>query len=303
MAIRKREAIKFAVLKHVEDGNDEYRQKTIIDAVANYLSLTDEERNRKVASGNRVFYNNCMTVINQLKKAKLLERTKPGHYRITPNGLKFLKQNPAPPAELNPIDDRISPPSRDPGAIDDVNCPTPEECIEKCYQQHREELAAELLEQIMDNSPTFFEELVIDLLVEMGYGGSREDAEAVGRSGDGGIDGIIKEDRLGLDVIYVQAKRWDGNVGRREIHRFSGALRDESGARKGIFITTSGFTKEARNSADNSDDPKIVLIDGEQLVQLMIDHDVGVSTVKTYEIKRVDSDYFIETDDPQTEAS
>ena len=179
---------------------------------------------------------------------------------------------------------------------------TVEESIEKNYQQIRSELAEELLQQIGENTPRFFEELVIDLLVKMGYGGSREDAEAVGRSGDGGIDGIINEDRLGLDVVYVQAKRWEGNVGRPEIHKFTGAL-IEKNARKGIFITTSDFSREARESADNSDDPKIVLIDGRQLAEYMIDHNVGVSTVKTYEIKRVDSDYFIDTDDSQTQDS
>ena len=185
---------------------------------------------------------------------------------------------------------------------DDGTSSIPEEAIEDNFQRIRKHLATALLKQIKEKSPRFFEELVIDLLVKMGYGGSREDAEAVGRSGDGGIDGIINEDRLGLDVVYVQAKRWEGNVGRPEIHKFTGAL-IEKNARKGIFITTSDFSREARESSDNSDDPKIVLIDGRQLAELMIDYNVGVSTVKTYEIKRVDSDYFIETDDSQTQDS
>ena len=168
----------------------------------------------------------------------------------------------------------------------------PEESIEENYQKIRKRLAEELLRQIKDNSPVFFEKLVIDLLVKMGYGGSREDAgKAVGGSGDGGIDGIINEDRLGLDVIYVQAKRWEGNVGEPEIARFAGALAGR-GATKGIFITTSDFTRAAR--AYDASGFKIVLIDGHQLAQLMIDHDVGVSIEKTYEIKRVDSDYFAE---------
>ena len=168
---------------------------------------------------------------------------------------------------------------------------TPEKSIEDNYQEIRDELAAELLQQIKNNTPTFFQELVIDLLVAIGYGGSREDAEAVGRSGDGGIDGIINEDRLGLDVIYVQAKRWEGNVGEPEIARFAGALAGR-GASKGVFITTSDFTRAAK--AYDASGFKIVLIDGNQLAQLMIDHDVGVSIEKTYEIKRVDSDYFAE---------
>ena len=163
--------------------------------------------------------------------------------------------------------------------------------IEQIYQQIRKKLAEDLLHEIKANSPAFFEKLVIDLLVKMGYGGSREDAEAVGRSGDGGIDGIINQDRLGLDVVYVQAKRWKDNVGAPEIAGFAGALAGQ-GANKGIFIITSDFTKAARDFVAAGF--KIILIDGKRLAQLMIDHNVGVSTVKTYEIKRVDSDYFFE---------
>lgn len=163
--------------------------------------------------------------------------------------------------------------------------------IEEIYQKIREKVAGDLLKQIKMNSPDFFENLVIDLLVKMGYGGSKEDAQAVGRSGDGGIDGIINQDRLGLDVVYIQAKRWKGNVGSPQIAGFAGALAGK-GANKGIFITTSNFTKDARDFVAQGF--KIILIDGKRLAQLMIDHNVGVSTVKTYEIKRVDSDYFIE---------
>ena len=164
--------------------------------------------------------------------------------------------------------------------------------IEEVYQQIREKVTEDLLKEIKVNSPAFFENLVIDLLVKMGYGGSREDAETVGRSGDGGIDGIINEDRLGLDVIYVQAKRWQGNVGEPPVRDFVGAL-DGKGVQKGIFITTSNFNPAAKDFAERSS-KRIILIDGKQLAQLMIEHNVGVSTVKTYEIKRVDSDYFIQ---------
>lgn len=176
--------------------------------------------------------------------------------------------------------------------VEDNLAQTAEESIEANYQQIQGELAADLIQRIQDNSPDFFEELVIDLLVAMGYGGSHEDAEAVGRSGDGGIDGIINEDRLGLDVIYVQAKRWENNVGEPPIRDFVGALAGK-GARKGIFITTSDFRNNARNYVKTVD-YKIVLIDGHQLAQFMIDYNVGVSVVKSYEIKRVDSDYFAE---------
>ncbi len=154
-------------------------------------------------------------------------------------------------------------------------------------------LAAEILERVKSCSPAYFENLVIQLLIRMGYGGSREEAgQAVGRSGDGGIDGIINEDRLGLDAIYLQAKRWEGVVGRPEIMRFVGALAGQR-ATKGVFITTSRFTQEAKDYASSSQ-YKIVLMDGERLADLMIEHDLGVSVAVTYHLKRIDSDFFIE---------
>lgn len=154
-------------------------------------------------------------------------------------------------------------------------------------------LKIEVLQKVKSCSPLFFEQLVVELLIKMGYGGTREDAgERIGRSGDGGIDGIIKEDRLGLDVIYLQAKRWEGVVGRPEIHKFAGAL-DGQRARKGVFITTSNFTKEAKDYV-KSISKNIILINGEELGELMIDYNVGVSNATIYEIKRIDSDYFLE---------
>jgi len=154
-------------------------------------------------------------------------------------------------------------------------------------------LADEILEKVKECSPKFFERLVVELLVTMGYGGSRKDAgERVGRSGDGGIDGIIKEDRLGLDVIYIQAKRWDNTVGRPEVQKFVGALQGQR-ARKGILLTTSSFTKDAAEYAANLDS-KVILIDGRRLAQLMVDFNVGATLVTSYEVKRVDTDYFVE---------
>ncbi len=165
--------------------------------------------------------------------------------------------------------------------------------IEIIYQTIAEELVTDLLIEIKKKKPAFFEKLVVDLLVKMGYGGSREDAgKAVGGSNDEGIDGIINEDRLGLDVVYIQAKQWEGSVSRPEIQKFAGALQGQR-ARKGIFITTSEFTKGCYEYV-KSIDSKIILIDGKQLAQYMIEYDIGVSTTKTYEIKRVDSDYFDE---------
>ncbi|HVN14182.1 MAG TPA: restriction endonuclease [Anaerolineales bacterium] len=168
---------------------------------------------------------------------------------------------------------------------------TPEEILEEAYDEIRENLAQEILENVLNCSPAFFERLVVELLVQMGYGGSRRDAaRAVGQSGDGGIDGIIDEDRLGLDTIYIQAKRWENPVGRPEIQKFVGALMGKR-ARKGIFITTSAFTKDASNYVE-SIDYKIILIDGNRLADLMIDYDIGVTEISSYHLKRIDSDYF-----------
>ena len=168
---------------------------------------------------------------------------------------------------------------------------TPEEVLEASYQELRKTLANDLIERIMDCPPKFFEGLVVDLLVKMGYGGSRIDAgQAIGQSGDGGIDGIIKEDKLGLDAVYIQAKRWDGTVGRPVVQAFAGSLEGHR-ARKGIMITTSKFSQDARDYVERIE-KKIVLIDGEQLSQLMIDHDIGVAEVVNYAVKRIDIDYF-----------
>lgn len=170
---------------------------------------------------------------------------------------------------------------------------TPEEQIAASFSEINVHLAAELLERIKQGTPVFFENLVVELLLALGYGGSRQDAgQVVGRSGDEGIDGMINEDRLGLDTIYVQAKRWDNTIGRPEIQKFAGALQGQR-AKKGIFITTATFTRDAQAFA-SSIDSKIVLVDGELLARLMTEHNVGVTTVAKYELKRIDSDYFAE---------
>lgn len=173
---------------------------------------------------------------------------------------------------------------------------TPEEALEEAYQKIRDDLSSELLDYVVNSTPGFFEKLVVALLVNMGYGGSRrEAARAVGQSGDEGIDGIIDEDRLGLDTIYIQAKKWKNSslVGRPEIQKFVGALQGQR-AKKGIFITTSRFTQSARDYAKNID-TKVVLIDGQRLTELMIDYGVGVAHRTTYEIKSLDTDYFEST--------
>jgi len=189
----------------------------------------------------------------------------------------------------------------EPAAADDVihdadtvtahKTQTPEEKMEMAYQQLRQQLESEMLNQIMLCTPAFFEQLVVDLLLKMGYGGSRVDAgKAIGRSGDGGIDGIIKEDKLGLDALYLQAKRWKESVGRPEVQRFAGALHGQR-AKKGVMITTSSFTREAHDYA-NTVDTKIVLIDGKLLTQLMFDNGLGCSSRSVFDLKEIDSDYF-----------
>ncbi len=256
-------------LKFPQSG---YSITKIRDLLGKKLELTEEIQKARNKFGQGVFYLNVLRSINFLVERELLQRIN-GKVCKTSNKSSFLLSN-----------DNISGEDAQP----------PDESIEENYQKLRDELATELLQQIMEDSPAFFEKLVIDLLVKMGYGGSQEDAgKAVGGSGDGGIDGIIKEDPLGLDVIYIQAKRWgQGNIGRPEIAQFAGAI-GENNASKGIFITTSDFTKDAKSFTFPG--IKIILIDGQQLAQLMIEHNVGVFTVEIYEIKRVDIDYFDET--------
>ncbi|MCY3550106.1 MAG: restriction endonuclease [Candidatus Poribacteria bacterium] len=261
-----------AVLLEIDFPLNGLPKKKIAEILEEHFSLTDEQRKAKNKNQVRVFHLYVGFISRALINAgKLVELT---------SGWRDISRRQA--------SEQVQVPKQYP---DDGF--TPEKSIEENYHKIREGLAVELLQQIKSNTPTFFEELVIDLLVAMGYGGSREDAgKAVGRGGDGGIDGIINEDRLGLDVVYVQAKRWEGNVSRPEIQKFAGALQGQR-ARKGIFITTSDFTRDAEGYVKTIDS-KIILINGKQLAEYMIEHNVGVSTTKTYEIKRVDSDYFAE---------
>ena len=247
--------------------------KDVAEALADQFALTDEQRNARGKYGF-VWRRHVNIAANGLVNSGQLLSIRRG-WITNPEYL-----------EVEPSDGNGESPFSDGDTL------SPEVVIEQNYQEHRDRLKAKLLQQIIDNPPDFFEELVLDLLVKMGYGGSRADAEAVGRSGDGGIDGIIKEDKLGLDSIYVQAKRWEeGSVGSPEIDKFSGAL-TRQGASKGVFITTSSFSDPAKAAANESAGPKIVLIDGNQLVQLMIDHDLGVSTGNFYQLKEVNLDYF-----------
>jgi restriction system protein len=274
--------------------------------LADRFSLTDSDRQELIPSGTqRLLDNRVGWAKTYLLKAGLLESPRRGVIRITERGRaalsqkdridnRYLHQFPEFRAFVAGATEGAQPPGEPQPSQTTTPVPsetTPEELIEAGYQQVQNALASDLLDRVKACSSAFFERLVVELLVKMGYGGSLADAgRAIGKSGDHGIDGIIKEDRLGLDVIYLQAKRWENTVGRPDIQQFAGALQGQR-ARKGVFITTSSFSTEARQYAGHID-TKIVLIDGSELARLMIVHGVGVNTTATYELKKVDSDYF-----------
>lgn len=278
----------------------EHSVREAIESMAKLFNVSDEERQELLPSGSaRLLDNRVGWASTYLKKAGLLESPRRSYFHITPLGLKVIKTNPARIdtkfleqfPEFLEFKTGSNEETKDSTVSPQESPKTPEEILEEKYQQIRDSLAMELLAKVKCCPPSFFEELVVDLLLKMGYGGSRKDAgQAIGKSGDGGIDGIIKEDRLGLDIIYVQAKRWDGPVGSQEIQKFVGALHGQ-GARKGVFITTSDFTKPAIEYA-NKIESKVVLINGRQLANHMIDFNVGVSDYKSFQIKKIDSDYF-----------
>ncbi|UEC42843.1 MAG: Restriction endonuclease [Methanothrix sp.] len=301
MAVPDFQSVMLPLLKVLGDG-EEHSLHEVISTLADQFDLTDEERRELLPSGRQAkLANRIGWARTYMKKAGLLESTGRGKFRINDRGLSVLRDD---PPEIN-----VKFLEQFPGFLEfhrgsskddnkDLNddaadkTKTPEEILETSYQRLRGDLALDLLDRIMGCSPDFFEKLVVDLLVAMGYGGSRRDAgKAVGRSGDGGIDGIIKEDKLGLDAVYIQAKRWEGTVGRPAVQAFAGSLMGNR-AGKGVFITTSQFTREASDYVKAIQQPKIVLIGGEELAQFMIDHDIGVADVATYRVKRVDLDYF-----------
>lgn len=306
MAIPDYQTCMLPFLRFLGDS-EEHSLREAEESLGEYFQLSATERAELLASGQqRVFKNRIGWARTYLKKACLIEAPKRGVFKITDRGLKVLSTNPIridgkfleqfPEfIEFREISKKTNENTTALGAaLNPSTTVTPEEEIERAYQGLREQLAQELLAVILSCSPVFFEQLVVDVLVKMGYGGSRRDAgERIGQTGDGGIDGIIKEDRLGLDTIFIQAKRWQGSVGRPEIQKFVGALQGQR-ARKGVFITTSTFTADAIDYASRID-TKVVLIDGKALSALMIDFDVGVSASASYVVKRVDSDYFEES--------
>jgi restriction system protein len=296
------QSLMLPLLKQVAD-KQEHKYRDLIENMATVFNVTEEERKELLSSGlQAIFDNRVGWAKTYLKKAGLLDSPKRATFVITALGLDVLKKNPdridAKFLRQFPLFLEFQNASRNENEVEEIatqepNTQTPEENLDIAYQRIRKSLTAELLNKVLELSPSFFERLVVELLVKMGYGGSIKDAgKAMGRSGDEGIDGTIKEDKLGLDIIYIQAKRWQpGNVvGRPEIQKFVGALAGQ-GAKKGIFITTSNFTREALEYTPRNE-TKIVLIDGGQLAQLMVDHNLGCTTQQTYELKKIDSDYF-----------
>lgn len=312
------ETIMLPLLRHLQNGEPRGTQETL-DDLAREFALTDAERRQLLPSGRQSLFTNRVAWAKfYLKKASLVESPRRGVYRISDRGKALLA---APPEQVTAtflldrypdfrefytrartqsdsaaqIQRSDSPTTTAIGPITNARAPdqTPEELVELGYSQIQESLAVDLLQRVKEGSPEFFEKLVIDLLIRLGYGGSRADAgRRVGGSGDGGIDGIINQDPLGLDSIYIQAKRWEGVVGRQEIQKFAGALQGQR-ANKGVFITTSSFTRDAATYVETISS-KIILIDGAQLSKLMIAHGLGVTKVAQFDVNRIDSDYFSE---------
>lgn len=293
----------FRPLLEIAHDGKEHSMKEARELIAQKMNLSEEDLKELLPSGTQTKYDNRVAwAKSYFVQAKVLETPRRAHFRITERGLELLKKgyeridvkilNHYPEfVEFHTMKAVSS--TENHAEQETLQLETPEETLQKAYQNIRGDLAAEILDKIKSNSPQFFERLVVDMMVALGYGGSRADAgKSVGQSGDEGIDGIIKEDRLGLDVIYLQAKRWDGTVGRPEIQKFVGALHGKR-AKKGVFITTGRFSDDAVKYVE-SIDPKVILIDGRTLCELMIDYGLGTATTAQYEIKRIDTDYFTE---------
>lgn len=302
------QTVMLPLVRHLSDGQEHSNQETL-KSLAEHFKISQDDLTQLLPSGMQsIFSNRIAWAKTHLKAAGLIESPRRGYYKIRSRGVEVLKANPSRVdlRLLNQFPEYVEfrKPKNETGevksenglqteAVRETDDWTPEEHIEYGHQRIREQLAADLV-KVKEGSPSFFENLVVELLLAMGYGGSRQDAgRTVGRSGDGGIDGVINEDRLGLDVIYIQAKRWESTVGRPEIQKFAGALQGQR-AKKGIFITTSDFTTDA-NDYVAMIDSRIVLINGARLANLMIDHGVGVTRAGSYEVKRLDSDYFEES--------
>lgn len=290
------------LLVTVEDGED-HAISSIRSDLAQRFSLSQADLEARIPSGRvTTFQNRVGWTATYLYRTGLIDRPSRAVYRITDRGRKVLAENPdridlgvlgqfEELAEFRQSKGTPAGGSDLPTSTSEAE-QTPEERIDSAYRELRSALAADLLDRIFDQSADFFEKLVLDVLNAMGYGGGHDDAAAqLGKSGDEGVDGLIREDRLGLDLIYVQAKRWRNVVGRPEIQKFFGALHGQRAA-KGVFITTSTFSKEAATYADDVT-PRVILVDGRELAQLMIEYGVGVTPSRGYQLKTLDLDYFV----------
>lgn len=303
MAIPDFQSVMLPLLNFAADQQEHSLQDTV-EALATTFALTSEEREELLPSGKQARFDNRVAwARSYFKQAGLVENTRRGFFKISQRGLDLLKTTPKKiniklleqypefiefrnvKKDINEVQSIT---------VDEPEKQTPEEQLENAYKILSDGLASEIIQLVKSCSPTFFERLVVELLLAMGYGGTRVGAgRAIGQSGDGGIDGIIDEDRLGLDSIYIQAKRWEGVVGRPEIQKFVGALSGQR-ATKGVFITTSDFTRDALDFVKNNNHYKVVLINGFTLAKFMIENNVGVSVATTYQVKKIDSDYFVD---------
>ncbi|HEV3155772.1 MAG TPA: restriction endonuclease [Candidatus Baltobacteraceae bacterium] len=293
------------ILKLIADGS-EHRMHDLSEILAAQFHLTADDRAELLSGGQPRFINRMGWARTALKKACLLESPRRACVQITARGRELLSSG------IEILSDKYllrfpeyleykgmagdgSPSATLHLASTPETTATPQERLEQAYTELSEALAQDILAKVKSCSPSFFEQLVVDLLVKMGYGGSRRDAgSAVGRSGDGGIDGVIKEDELGLDMIYLQAKRYTtANVPSGDVRDFVGALVGKR-ARKGVFLTTSGFQEDARLQAQDFDGRSLVLIDGKMLAHLMLKYEIGFSITNTYKVGRIDEDYFEE---------
>jgi restriction system protein len=301
MPIPDYQTLMLPLLKLAADGKV-HTKRDAVNELAKQFGVTEEERKELLPSGSQaVFDNRVGWARTYLKKALLINYVQRGQFQITEHGKSVLAKNPPriDVAFLRQFPEFLDFLKPSPTAVVgeqvqelETTKETPEEFVASGYLKLRQQVEHELLLRVKACPPEFFERLVVKLLTSIGYGGTLADAgKAIGKSGDGGIDGVIKEDKLGLDQIYIQAKRWDSaSIGRPEIQKFVGALHGKR-ARRGIFITTSTFTRDAKDYADSLE-TKVVLMDGIQVAELMFEYGVGVSTESTYFVKRIDSDFF-----------
>ena len=303
MAVPDFQSFLLPLLRIAGDG-EEHSLAEARDLLTAEFRLSNADQEERLPSGQQTkFSNRVAWAKSYLQQACLLVSPRRGHFQLTARGsdvlksppsridIKFLEQYPEFVEFRSPRAGVKEPANELP--LSQLEPETPEEALETAHVKMRAGLAAELLNRVKAGTPRFFEQLVVELLLKMGYGGSRKDAgQAIGKAGDEGIDGVISEDRLGLDIVYLQAKKWDGTVGRPEVQKFVGALHGKR-AKKGVFITTGSFSADATTYVEHID-PKVVLMDGRRLTELMIDFDIGVNAAATYQVKRVDSDYFEE---------